>query len=741
MKKQNKLNKYNLIVLALSAISILIVNVLLISANNIKIADINFSSSITGEYRLPKSIDEYFNPINVPYFMNSERRLVSSFDRTGGNNDGTNFIRIAGDKYVLMEETNKSGYISRIWMAGEVGSLNFSNPRLEIYIDSESEPIFIDLENVSKSSIDINKNNLYFDSKNSSGGLVSYFPIKFNNSIKVLSKIKPNYYQIDYNFGGNNNLNLNKIVKIADKWSGDYMGKTAEELVLDEEVASVTYNRKVKISPKSSSEVFTVSNNKGTVTGIYFPKDLIEDYVNDLWIKVTYPNESNNFAYFPLNLIYVKNDDNYVVGQPPTLSSEIDSYVISPSGKEIIIKGDRVWIREPYMENPDRVSQGGYWYTMSLNEYFRGRGDLPPSNIESYAIGPNGNESVLKQGKFWGRSSINSSWNTGRLEEYWNSSNNFTGNVNNKNIQSINYLGHETIIWGNRFWFRKTWRDRFWIGNIENAWGFIPKKLIAVSNSVDGERVIADNVYRFRQTVEDKWQTENLSNYINKLNPYKGSIFFGQKLRTGEYYLTWPIPYQKGIKIEIENKGINNIDTNIVVLNSEKNYMPSHSGYFTVKYENGEEKSNNLHVAADIKGLRGKLVGLVLKANGSPNPKYGRTFLEGDELIYVDGQKIGNGTGIEDIFNGGWFFIHGPFIQPMHGVIKSPNSRLAAPRLDAIVNTTSSMETIMYRHYLIDAINFENSFKLELEYGPTPGYRKNRNENTNFESITIMYLE
>jgi hypothetical protein len=95
----------------------------------------------------------------------------------------------------------------------------------------------------------------------------------------------------------------------------------------------------------------------------------------------------------------------------------------------------------------------------------------------------------------------------------------------------------------------------------------------------------------------------------------------------------------------------------------------------------------------------GRFVGLSLNAESYRN---NLEFLEGDEFFYVDGEFRGQGTGTEDYFNGGWYFQHGEFEAPFHGVVVKDDAlgRIAA-----------------YRWHVLDPIAFEDSIRIELEHG------------------------
>jgi hypothetical protein len=79
-------------------------------------------------------------------------------------------------------------------------------------------------------------------------------------------------------------------------------------------------------------------------------------------------------------------------------------------------------------------------------------------------------------------------------------------------------------------------------------------------------------------------------------------------------------------------------------------------------------------------------------------------FLEGDEMVYVDGETKPsiNGTGTEDYFNSGWYFNYGVYSAPYHGVTIKDDEK---SRINA------------YRWHIEDAIPFKKSIRFTIEHG------------------------
>lgn len=85
--------------------------------------------------------------------------------------------------------------------------------------------------------------------------------------------------------------------------------------------------------------------------------------------------------------------------------------------------------------------------------------------------------------------------------------------------------------------------------------------------------------------------------------------------------------------------------------------------------------------------------------------------LEGDERIAVDGSRYPqiHGTGLEDFFNGGFYFAGGPVVLATHG---NPVQASTSTRRPGI-NLRSA-----YRLLLGDAIPFARHIRLAIEHGP-----------------------
>ena len=110
-------------------------------------------------------------------------------------------------------------------------------------------------------------------------------------------------------------------------------------------------------------------------------------------------------------------------------------------------------------------------------------------------------------------------------------------------------------------------------------------------------------------------------------------------------------------------------------------------------------------------GGRGKWVGLFAELGSRSGAS--REYLEGDELVHIDGgaEPALQGTGVEDFFGGGFYFQVDrpgpvPFVRPLHGM----TADRALP--------DGNLSTSMYRLMLADAPTWSTGVAADLECGP-----------------------
>jgi len=184
---------------------------------------------------------------------------------------------------------------------------------------------------------------------------------------------------------------------------------------------------------------------------------------------------------------------------------------------------------------------------------------------------------------------------------------------------------------------------------------------------------------------------------------------FGFNLMAGSdpFYNYFPMPYGERATILL----VNDSDTAIEVTATFGIGDRICDSYFMAVHNQEYTTEGRDYQLLDI-NARGHIVGTILDISQFDDI----AILEGDEHIIIDGRDAIQGTGIEDFFNGGWYYNRGAFSLPVHG------APLVADRIRA------------YRLTLADAIPFERSISFSMEHGGT------NNWNGYFESVVFLYV-
>jgi hypothetical protein len=142
-------------------------------------------------------------------------------------------------------------------------------------------------------------------------------------------------------------------------------------------------------------------------------------------------------------------------------------------------------------------------------------------------------------------------------------------------------------------------------------------------------------------------------------------------------------------------------------------------GYLHAEYRRSGPAGPAAHAVARITSGPGKFLGCFLGVTGL-DPSW--WILEGDERFWIDGQTapVWHGTGLEDYFNGGWYY-RGSAFGGLNGNLDRASFRVA-----------------QYRHQHVDPVTFDRSLIMEFERMnheqnglPVQGY---------FESVAYYYL-
>jgi len=173
---------------------------------------------------------------------------------------------------------------------------------------------------------------------------------------------------------------------------------------------------------------------------------------------------------------------------------------------------------------------------------------------------------------------------------------------------------------------------------------------------------------------------------------------------SGGFYCYLPMPFRRHARIVVDNGTGRPVDAfyyNIDLLTDVS--LPRDVATFHAWWHRDPRTTHrapHLVLQASARGGGGgEFVGLSLNIESYAK---NLSFLEGDEIWTVDGERRGQGTGTEDYFNSGWYFDEGTYAAAFHGLIVKDDT---AGRIAA------------YRWHIPDPVPFRDSIRVELEHG------------------------
>jgi hypothetical protein len=133
-----------------------------------------------------------------------ESRQFSSFDRTGGNDDG--FSGTYSDLYVddkgehVIFDAVGPGRLNTLWFTSAVsGTAPLGLGRLRFYLDDATQPTFVeDADRLFSGVVEGFPKSLVFDDRTSTGGFVSYVPILFARRLRITTETRAAFYSGQY---------------------------------------------------------------------------------------------------------------------------------------------------------------------------------------------------------------------------------------------------------------------------------------------------------------------------------------------------------------------------------------------------------------------------------------------------------------------------------------------------------------------------------------------------------------
>ncbi|HZD67277.1 MAG TPA: glycoside hydrolase family 172 protein, partial [Acidimicrobiales bacterium] len=175
----------------------------------------------------------------------------------------------------------------------------------------------------------------------------------------------------------------------------------------------------------------------------------------------------------------------------------------------------------------------------------------------------------------------------------------------------------------------------------------------------------------------------------------------------------WPMPYARSATVALYNgsgqaltSGTARITTAPVPGEAQALGSSGQDGYFHATAKTQDTVAGENYPLLR-QGSWGKLVGVSESMVGGVGPQ--DIYLEGNAQSYADGSPTAqwNGTGTEDFYQGGWYFNHGPFTDPLNGNPADQSS-----------GSCQYGCTAAYRLMLAEAVPFSFSINFGIQHGP-----------------------
>lgn len=180
-----------------------------------------------------------------------------------------------------------------------------------------------------------------------------------------------------------------------------------------------------------------------------------------------------------------------------------------------------------------------------------------------------------------------------------------------------------------------------------------------------------------------------------------------------EYRTWWPMPFAAEAEVSLVNASERPVTAGELGVTWHRDATwaralgpDGRAGRFHATSRAGRTVPGRDWQLATLEG-QGKVVGISQTVRGA---EPGRTYLEGDERVWIDGARSPqlHGTGTEDLYLAGWYYNRGPFSTPFSGHSAHLAGTAGCPyECDA-----------MYRVMAADALAFHAGLAASIEHGP-----------------------
>ncbi|MFB9909541.1 glycoside hydrolase family 172 protein [Allokutzneria oryzae] len=602
----------------------------------------------------------------------TDTRQFSSYDRTGGNNDGfdgfSSCLRMVGPNCVIAERAG-AGEISSIWFTRDDGIVTKTGwIRIELDGTTVLEAPLQDVVDGKLGAPFVWP--LVGNREDTSGGAVIKVPMPYRQSMRITTQNNPLFYHVAYrSFADADGVTT---FNRADQ-ANDVIAKLRSFGLSDPKPArrGATTNRStVEVNPGATTRAAELTG-PGVITQLKLrlPQVQAGPSVSD---------DGRAFGAGGSSTFQVAVDPR---NEGVRLTKRLDPFIEEQRAR-VLVDGAHVgdWYHGP-------KAPAGEWADQSIDigpQFTSGKSKLTIRN-EFVSSSVDYNEF-----RYDVHSLVGGTW------------------IRTDVMDIGPERPHEELAHGYRIEQQK------WQGRRYSVYPTDPNAVTASDAVLDGARLRI--TFDGRTTVDapiGEFFGSGLGEY-----DVRSLMFSMDATRDGWYTSWWPMPFAERAVVEIVNgSGVRIPDATVDVTwaadrSVTDRLRPNGSlGYFNATHRRGPTEHTKDWIFVDTPG-RGVFYGVTHSMRGRTplNAEIPRFYLEGDERVYADGllTPVQYGTGTEDFYESGWYFRTGTYGMPLAGYPAHEEGK-AGCRFDC---------TGAYRLMLPDAVTFHTGLRFGIEHGP-----------------------